>query len=90
LKVEGGWHGGNTDLATKVYAPFDAPTTAGLPPGAAEHVDAFPLNDEERVTELLDANRGDVAAVIFDPRKAGIEPDEAFLDFLVDEREARD
>ncbi len=89
LKVEGGWHGGNTDLASKVYAPFEEPTSAGLPPGAEAHVEAFPLNDEERVKAILDANRGDVAAVILDPRKAGIEPEEAFLDMLVDECEDR-
>ena len=90
LKVEGGWHGGNTDLSSKVYAPFEQPTAADLPPGAADHVEAFPLNDQERFKTILDDNRGDVAAVILDPRKAGIEPDEAFLDVLVDESEDRD
>lgn len=87
LKVEGGWHGGNTDLAVSVYPPFDQPTTAGLPPGAAEHVHAFRLNDEQSLTDLLDEYRGDIAAIIVDPRKGGVPPTEEFLDVLTDARE---
>lgn len=84
LKVEGGWHGANTDLAHAVNPPFDTPTTHGLPPGPAEHCHAFRLNDEAGVTELFEQYAGEVAAVIVDPRQAGTEPDEAFLHFLAD------
>ncbi len=84
LKVEGGWHGGNTDLAHAVHAPFDDPTTNGLPPGPAEYCHAFPLNDEAATTELFEAHAGEVAAVIVDPRQAGTEPDIEFLRFLAD------
>jgi glutamate-1-semialdehyde 2,1-aminomutase len=84
LKVEGGWHGANTDLAHAVNPPFDAPTTHGLPPGAAEHCHAFPLNDEAAVAELFEEYAGEVAAAIVDPRQAGTEPDDAFLRFLAD------
>jgi len=84
LKVEGGWHGGNTDLAHAVHPPFDAPTTNGLPPGPAEHCHAFPLNDEAAATELFERYAGQVAAVIVDPRQAGTEPEIEFLRFLAD------
>ncbi len=84
LKVEGGWHGGNTDLAHGVHAPFDAPTSHGLPPGPADHCHTFRLNDDEGVAELFEAHGDDVAAAIVDPRQAGTEPDDAFLRALAD------
>lgn len=90
LKVEGGWHGGNTDLSVAINPPFDAPDTVGLPPGVTDHVSAFELNNPESFQAALDANRGDVAAVIIDPRKAGTPPTEAFLDRLEEERQNRE
>lgn len=84
LKVEGGWHGGNTDLAHAVHPPFDAPTTDGLSPGPADHCHAFRLDDEDGVADLFEAHAGEVAAVIVDPRQAGTEPDVEFLRFLAD------
>lgn len=90
LKVEGQWHGGNTDLAIGVHPPFDSPTTRGLPPNVEASVSTFRLNDIDSVSALLDAHRGDVAAVILDPRKAGIEPDSEFLQFLAEMRDERE
>ncbi|MFB6354050.1 MAG: aspartate aminotransferase family protein [Halobacteriales archaeon] len=84
LKVEGGWHGGNTDLAHAVHAPFDAATTHGLPPGPAEHCHAFPFGDEPAVTELFEAHPGAVAAVVVDPRQATTGDADEFLRFLAD------
>ncbi|MDZ7700769.1 MAG: aminotransferase class III-fold pyridoxal phosphate-dependent enzyme [Halobacteriales archaeon] len=84
LKVEGGWHGGNTDLAHGVNPPFDAPTSHGLPPGPAEHVHTFRLNDDDGVAELFERHGDEVAAAIVDPRQAGTEPDAAFLRSLAD------
>lgn len=88
LKVAGGWHGGNTDLVVSVHPPFDEPTTAGLPPGAADHVRSFRLNDEQSITSLFEEHRGDVAAVIVDPRKGGVPPTDEFLGLLEDARAA--
>jgi len=84
LKVAGGWHGGNTDLAISVYPPFDEPTTAGLPPGATDHVHSFRLNDEQSLTSLLNEYRDDIAAIIIDPRKGGVPPTDEFLSLLTD------
>lgn len=85
LKVEGGWHGGNTDLSKAIHAPFDEPATVGLPPGAAEHVHAFPLNDRDAVDRYLDEY--DVAAVVVEPMLlAGgcVAADASFLEYLRD------
>ncbi|MFB6148197.1 MAG: aspartate aminotransferase family protein [Halobacteriales archaeon] len=91
LKAEGGWHGGNTDLSKAIHTPFDEPATTGLPPGAAEHVHAFPVNDREAVTALLDDH--DVAAVIIEPMLlagGGVACSDEFLKFLREETAARD
>lgn len=93
LKAEGGWHGGNTDLSVAVHAPYEDPETAGLPPGAADHVHAFPVNDRGAVEDLLDAHRGEVAAIIVEPMLlagGGVAAREAFLRFLREESEERD
>jgi len=85
LKVEGGWHGGNDALSSAIHAPFDEPETTGLPPGAAEHVHAFPLNDRERVAALFEAH--DVGGVILEPMLlagGGVSAGESFLRFLRD------
>jgi glutamate-1-semialdehyde 2,1-aminomutase len=85
LKVEGGWHGGNDALSAAIHAPYDDPETVGLPPGAAEHVHAFPLNDRERVTELFETY--DVGGVILEPMLlagGGVSADRGFLQFLRD------
>ncbi|MDY6819162.1 MAG: aminotransferase class III-fold pyridoxal phosphate-dependent enzyme [Halobacteriales archaeon] len=87
MKARGGWHGGNTDLSVGVYPPFDAPTTDGLPPGPADHVDLFDVNDADSVAEQLERHGEDVAALIIDPRRGGTEPTDEFLSFLEDMRE---
>jgi glutamate-1-semialdehyde 2,1-aminomutase len=93
LKAEGGWHGGNTDLSAAIHAPYDDPETAGLPPGAREHVAAFPVNDPDAVTDLFDEHAGDVAAVIIEPvllAGGGVEAELEFLEFLREETRNRD
>ncbi len=84
LKVEGGWHGGNTDLSVGVNPPFDAPTSHGLPPGAAEYCHTFEENNQDAVLQLVEQYRGDIAGVIVDPRQGGTEPTVEFLEFLSD------
>ncbi|MFB6155075.1 MAG: aspartate aminotransferase family protein [Haloferacaceae archaeon] len=92
LKARGGWHGGSTDLAAAVHAPFDEPTTAGLPSGAEEHVLDFGVNDREEVERLFDEHEGDVACVIVEPMLlagGGVEVEPSFLEFLRAETERR-
>jgi glutamate-1-semialdehyde 2,1-aminomutase len=91
LKVEGGWHGGNTDLADAIHAPFDEPESVGLPPGVPEYVHSFPLGDREALTELLDSY--EVGGMILEPMLlagGGVEADEEFLRFVREETRRRD
>jgi len=93
LKTEGGWHGGNTDLSASIHAPFDEPETVGLPPGAAEHVHSFPVNDRVAVDALLSEHEGNVAAIIVEPMLlagGGIECEAGFLEYLRDATEDRE
>jgi glutamate-1-semialdehyde 2,1-aminomutase len=93
LKVEGGWHGGNTDLTKAIHAPFDAPESAGLPPGAAEHIHGFSVNDREAVDTLLDQLDGEVATIIIEPMLlagGGVVAEEGFLRYLREETQKRD
>jgi glutamate-1-semialdehyde 2,1-aminomutase len=88
LKVEGGWHGGNTDLSAAIHTPYHEPETVGLPPGIREHVHAFPLNDRAAVERLLEEY--EVAAVIIEPillAGGGVSPDPSFLEYLRDASE---
>jgi glutamate-1-semialdehyde 2,1-aminomutase len=90
LKAEGGWHGGNTDLSDSIHEPFDEPETVGLPPGAAEHVHSFPVNDRAAVDALLSEHGDDIAAIIVEPMLlagGGIECETEFLDHLRDATE---
>lgn len=84
LKVEGGWHGANSDLAVGVYPPFDRPTTHGLPSRADESCLTFEENNQDSVIDLVEANRGEIAGLIIDPRKGGTEPTAEFLQLLSD------
>ena len=91
IKLEGGWHGGNTDLAKAVHSPFDGPTTAGLPAGVADQVHAVPVNDPAAVEAVFEAQ--DVAGVIVEPMLlagGGVQAEDSFLEFLREETHARD
>ncbi|MFT4890427.1 MAG: glutamate-1-semialdehyde 2,1-aminomutase [Halobacteriales archaeon] len=90
LKVAGGWQGGNTDLSMAVSSPFDEAETDGLPPGAQDHLHAFPLNDREAVLDLLDTH--DVGGIILEPvlmAGGGVQADDSFLRFLREECDDR-
>jgi glutamate-1-semialdehyde 2,1-aminomutase len=59
-----GWH----DYAMAGYQPpFDTPTSTGVPKAVAESMLVAYPNNIESVRQLLDANRGAVAAVILEP-----------------------
>lgn len=87
LKMEAGWHGGNTDLTIAVHPPYDEPTTNGLPPGVTESTIAVPMNDTTALDDAIATYGDDLAGVIIDPRKGIAGPDDAYLDALVDYRD---
>lgn len=57
-KIEGGWHGGNTDLSFDVKPPY-----SGVKDGAI----SLPFNDTEKTIEILDRFKGSIAAIIIEP-----------------------
>jgi len=57
-KIEGGWHGGNTDLSFDVKPPYHK---------VKGNIVSIPFNDIERSLEILDQFKDDIAAVILEP-----------------------
>jgi glutamate-1-semialdehyde 2,1-aminomutase len=88
LKMDAGWHGGNTDLAVAIKAPFDQPESAGLPPEMLQFTHTVPFNDVEATLAAMHACRDDLAGVILEPvmGAGGMIPAEpAFLKALREE-----
>ncbi|MET1127732.1 MAG: aspartate aminotransferase family protein [Thermoproteota archaeon] len=80
VKMEGGWHGGYSDLHTAVSPPFSGPEYAGILEEHTKYTIAVPFNDAEALERVL--KRYDVAAVIVEPvLGAGgcIEPEPGYL-----------
>ncbi|MGB9731630.1 MULTISPECIES: aspartate aminotransferase family protein [Calditerrivibrio] len=57
-KIEGGWHGGNTDLSFDVKPPYSR---------IKNDVLSIPYNDLETSLEILHSHKDKVAAVILEP-----------------------
>ena len=88
IKMEGGWHGGNTDLTKAVKAPFDVPDTIGIPKEMSEYVKAVPYNDIDKTLETIRSCQDDLACIIVEPVLGGggmIPADKAFLQMLREE-----
>ncbi len=88
VKMEGGWHGGNTDLCLAIKAPFDSPESKGIPEEMTRFVRAVPFNDMEALLKLLHDCRQDLAGVIVEPvmGAGGLIPAQrAFLEALREE-----
>lgn len=65
VKIEGGWHGGNSDLSYAVKPPFHKPSTEGLksfPPTIS-----LPINNIETTEKILASYQHKVAAIIMEP-----------------------
>ncbi|MEO3974775.1 glutamate-1-semialdehyde 2,1-aminomutase [Streptomyces sp. CAU 1734] len=95
LKFEGHYHGWSDTLAisnrpaeteTGPYgAPRSVPHSPGIPPGVVDDVVICPWNDPEALQAVLDAHRGEFAAVICEPivaNNACVMPDPGYLDRL--------
>ncbi len=65
-KMEGGWHGFNSDLLYYVHGPFEAPESLGLVP-ARDKIVPLPFNDTEETLARLQEYKDDLAAVIVEP-----------------------
>jgi glutamate-1-semialdehyde 2,1-aminomutase len=67
LKVEGGWHGPNSNLMYKVNAPLEHAETLGLLPEISKYTRTIPFNDIEGAVEAIRENADDLAGVIIEP-----------------------
>lgn len=63
VKVEGGWHGGNSVLSNGVIPPFVKRKNA--PEG--QKTVSVPYNNPERTLEILNEYKGEVAGIILEP-----------------------
>lgn len=70
LKFAGNYHGAVDSLLAKAgsgIATFGLPDSAGVPPDVARGTLVARYNDVDNVRELLEANRGEVAAILVEP-----------------------
>jgi len=65
-KMEGGWHGFNSDLLHYVHGPFEAPESLGLVP-ARDKIVPLPFNDTEETLARLQEYKDELAAVMVEP-----------------------
>ncbi|WP_405739319.1 aspartate aminotransferase family protein [Streptomyces sp. NBC_01525] len=102
LKFEGHYHGWSDTLAisnrpgTAEAGPYDAPHpvphSPGIPAGVVDDVIVCPWNDPAALRAVLDAHRGEFAAVICEPivaNNACTMPEPGYLDLLREECTAR-
>jgi len=76
IKIKGGWHGGNSDLAYQVKPPFE---------NRCDETVAIPFNKIQESKEILDCVKQKVACIIIEPvlgAGGGIVANESYLKFL--------
>lgn len=76
IKIKGGWHGGNSDLAYQVKPPFE---------NRCGETVAIPFNKIQESKEILDCVKQKVACIIIEPvlgAGGGIVANESYLKFL--------
>jgi len=67
LKVEGGWHGANTDLSVAIHSPYEEKESAGLLPEVSQYTKSVPFNDVEGSLRIMRQNAENLAAVLIEP-----------------------
>jgi glutamate-1-semialdehyde 2,1-aminomutase len=77
LKFEGGYHGHHDDVLVSIQPPREAmgpddspatvAATAGLPRSRLAETIVAPFNQADTVAAILEANRGEIAAIIVEP-----------------------
>jgi glutamate-1-semialdehyde 2,1-aminomutase len=67
LKIQGGWHGANSELIWAVKPPYERPETLGLPPGMDRYVKAIPFNYVEETLRVIHEVQDDLAGIIVEP-----------------------
>ena len=77
IKFEGGYHGHHDDVLVSIQPPRDAmgpvespntvPASAGIPRSRIAETVIAPFNEPDMLAGILDANRGQIAAIIVEP-----------------------
>lgn len=85
LKFEGCYHGHGDSLLVKAgsgAATFGIPDSLGVPEDLAKHTLTAPYNNLQRVKELVDQTRGEIACILVEPIAGNmgvVLPEEGFL-----------
>jgi len=85
VKIEGGFHGAHDGVLVKAGSgatTFGIPDSKGVPKDSVKNTLQIPFNDAEALTDILDKNYGEVAAVIIEPVMGNvgpIPPEEGYL-----------
>jgi glutamate-1-semialdehyde 2,1-aminomutase len=77
IKMEGGYHGHHDDVLVSIQPPRDAmgpvespntvPASAGIPRSRIAETVIAPFNEPEMLAGILQAHRGEIAAIIVEP-----------------------
>jgi len=95
IKFEGGYHGHHDDVLASIQPPRElmgpvaspatVPASAGIPASRVADTIVAPFNEPELLEAILDAHRGEVAAIITEPVQFNIgvvPPEPGFLERL--------
>ncbi len=95
IKFEGGYHGHHDDVLVSIQPPHDAmgpvespntvPASAGIPRSRIAETVVAPFNEPEMLEGILEAHRGEIAAIIVEPVQFNIgvvPPKEGYLQRL--------
>jgi glutamate-1-semialdehyde 2,1-aminomutase len=95
IKFEGGYHGHHDDVLVSIQPPRETmgpaaspttvPATAGMPRSRVAETVIAPFNQPEMVAAILEAHRGQIAAIIVEPVQFNIgvvPPEPGFLERL--------
>jgi glutamate-1-semialdehyde 2,1-aminomutase len=95
IKMEGGYHGHHDDVLVSIQPPRDAmgpvespttvPASAGIPRSRIAETIVAPFNEPEMLARILDAHRGEIAAILVEPVQFNIgvvPPKEGYLEAL--------
>ncbi len=67
LKIEGGWHGPNSNLMYKINPPLERAESLGLLPEMSKYSRTIPFNDIEGAIQAIREDARDLAGVIMEP-----------------------
>ncbi len=95
IKFEGGYHGHHDDVLVSIQPPRESmgpaespttvPATAGMPRSRLAETVVAPFNQPDLVADIMEANRGEIAAIIVEPVQFNIgvvPPARGFLERL--------